>query len=96
MRIKGDKIVNLALDNKITREEEFVRKKSIAVKSQKIFKDSMFMNCVGGELPTFPDNRWDKEKAKMIDEIKVTIKAAAREENKIEQTEHLHTLVKQG
>ena len=44
MRIKGDKIVNLALDNKITREEEFVRKKSIAVKSQKIFNDSMFMN----------------------------------------------------
>ena len=96
IRIKGDETVNLALDNRLAREAQFVRKKSIAVKSQNAYDKALSLNCVGGELPTFPDDTWDREKAKLIEEIKTTIKAGLRVESESDYSKHLHTLIKQG
>ena len=57
MRIKGDSTLNTALDSAVERESQLVRKKSIVVYAHKTHVTSMHMNCVGGELPSFPDDR---------------------------------------
>ena len=56
-RLKGDKRVNLAIDNKIERESSFVRKQSITVLAETVFKSAFNQNCVQGEIPgTTPEN----------------------------------------
>ena len=74
MRFKGDKIVNHALGNKLAREAQFTRKKSITVKSQQTYIEAIRMNTVGGEIPTFPDEKWDKEKETFINKLKIQLK----------------------
>ena len=50
-RLKGDRKVNLALDNKLERESEFRRKKSVTVEAESIFKSAFSQNTVQGEVP---------------------------------------------
>ena len=49
-RLKGD-LVNLALDNKLERESEFRRKKSVTVEAEYIYKSAFSQNTVQGEVP---------------------------------------------
>ena len=46
MRLKGDPIVNAAMDNAIEREGQFVRKGSVVVRAQKVHETAMHMNCL--------------------------------------------------
>ena len=62
MRIKGDETVNLALDSCVSRESKLQRKKSITVRAEGVFRKALNQNCIGGELPSFPDETWNKEK----------------------------------
>ena len=50
-RLKGDKRVNLALNNKIERESTYKRKKSVTVQAETIFISAYGMNTVQGEIP---------------------------------------------
>ena len=50
-RLKGDKKVNLALDNKLERESEYKRKKSVTVEAENNFKSAFGQNTVQGEIP---------------------------------------------
>ena len=54
------------------------------------------MNCMGGEVPSFPDEKWDKEKSKLFNEIKSSVKTISRGITKENSTVHLNTLFKQG
>ena len=63
------------LDNAIERESSYVRKKSTLVEAENTFKYAMELNCIGRELHTFPDDRWDKVKAKTFENIKAAVKA---------------------
>ena len=49
-RLKGDKKVNVALDNRITRESAYQRKKSVTVEAEAIFKSAFGLNTVQGEI----------------------------------------------
>ena len=96
MRLKGDKIVNAALDSAIQRESQFTRKKSTIVRAQEVHDSALQLNCVGGEMPTFPDHHWDKEKAKLTKKIKTSVKARVSKDSMDKQHVHLQTLLKQG
>ena len=50
-RLKGDKKVNLALDNRLERESVYRRKKSITVESEATFRSAFGLNTVQGEIP---------------------------------------------
>ena len=56
----------------------------------------MLMNCVGGEMPSFPGQSGNKEKTKLIGDIKNTVKINIMVENEKEYATHLNTLIKQG
>ena len=56
-RLKADYKVNSALDNKIERESGYIRRQSITVFSESVYKSAFNQNCVQGEIPgTTPDN----------------------------------------
>ena len=50
-RLKGDTAVNLAINNRLARETQFVRKQSITVQSERIYKSAFGRNTVQGEIP---------------------------------------------
>ena len=62
MRLKGDPVVNAAMDNTINRESQFVRKGSAVVRAEAVHIAAMHKNCLGVEFPEFPDASWNKEK----------------------------------
>ena len=70
MRLKGDPVVNAAMDNAIDCESQFVRKGSAVVRAEEVHNTAMHLNCFGGEFPTFPDESWAKEKHKLTEKIK--------------------------
>ena len=50
-RLKGDSSVNLIVDNRLARETQLVRKQSVTVQSENIFKTALGRNTVQGEIP---------------------------------------------
>ena len=74
MRIKGDPNVNKALDNAVERESTQLRKKSIIVQAQTVHEKAMHLHTPEGQMPAFPDVSWDRQKKKMINDIKSTVK----------------------
>ena len=56
-RLRGDYKVNLALDNRLERESNYTRKKSITVEAETIYNRALNYNMVQGEIPgTTPEN----------------------------------------
>ena len=57
-RLKGDRGVNLAIDNRLVRESQLVRKQSITVQSEEIYQRAFGRNTVQGEIPgCTPENK---------------------------------------
>ena len=56
-RLKGDRSVNLLLDNRLQRESKLSRKKSITVQAERVYQSALNRNMVAGEIPgTTPEN----------------------------------------
>ena len=64
MRLKGDHIVNACLDNAVSQESNFVRKRSTVVQSENTHMRDLDMHCQGGEIPSFTNCSNHKEKTK--------------------------------
>ena len=96
MRLKGDPVVNAAMDNAIDRESQFVRKGSAVVRAEEVHITAMHLNCFGVEFPTFPDESRAKEKHKLTEKIKKTVKVTVREAAQEGNINHLNTLLAQG
>ena len=96
MRLKGDNIVNACLDNTVSQESNFVRKKSTVVQSENTHMKALDMHCQGGELPTFTNHSDHKEKHKVYNALKSKVKGLIQGSTKEKNTTHLNTLVMQS
>jgi hypothetical protein len=96
MRLKGDSTVNNVLDNAVLRESSYVRKKSIIVSAEESYQESLQLCCVGGELPSFSDNGWDKEKSALCNKIKSTVKKNLKSKTITRHTDKANSLFKQS
>ena len=54
IRLKGDKIVNAALDNAVKRESALTRKRSTLVRAQEVHNWAMSKYSVDGVISPFP------------------------------------------
>ena len=109
-RLKGDEKVNLILDNRIQRESNFTRKKSITVEAETIYNFALNMNLVQGEIPGTTPLPIEMESdiqvinqfgslnppAKFVSEVKSDIKAKISSDESEKHYEHVKSLVKQG
>ena len=50
-RLKADRRVNLALDNRLELECNYTRKKTITVEAENIYKSAFNLNTVQGGIP---------------------------------------------
>ena len=54
------------------------------------------MQSQDGEIPSFPDHTWDKEKQRFSNAVKKSVKKIVRESSQEKDTEHLNSLLMQG
>ena len=108
-RLKGDDRVNVAIDNKIARELQYTRKKSVTVYAESVYTTAFNDNCVQGVIPgTTPENPPEGELLptepvpdlpipdQFITAVKKDVKTTVLVEDNTNIFEHVQTLVKQG
>ena len=93
-RLKGDPAVSHVLDCRVERESAWVRKKSVTVRAEEIYQESLQFTTVGGIIPE--GERWARQRVNRIDEVKEAVKSRVRFDNEKEWGEHIKSLVKQG
>ena len=93
-RLKGDSLVNHALDCRVSRESEWTRKQSTTVNAQAVFDAVEELNTVYGVRPGF------EAVPATVEKYEKTVKEAVKErvifENDRVLHEHVKTLVQQG
>ena len=72
-RPKGDTKVNHVMDCTVDRENNFTRKKSITVVSEKTFQSAMNMNAVGEERLNFKTG-WERQEKQFNSDITEQVK----------------------
>ena len=96
MRLKGDSTVNAALDNSIMRESQWTQKRSTVVACESVHNFAMNIQCPQGEMSSMQDQSSDREKAKLSQAMKTSVKKKVYSDLHQEQKKHLDTLIKQG
>ena len=89
IKLKGDDLVNHALDNKVEREEKFQRKKSVYVEARKTFQERVEEN-------TENEPEEGKTSHKYRKKIKNLVKTKINNEKLETHINHVHNLVQQG
>ena len=77
MRLKND-----ALDNRISRESNLLRKRSSLVRAEKTHMLALNMHSQDREVPSFPDHLWDKAKLKFSNAVKRSLKDCKKKQEK--------------
>ena len=109
-RLKGDMGVNLAIDNRLARESQLIRKQSITVQSEQIYQRALGRNTVQGEIPgCTPENEHLGQNSTQIQMteiiqpsplfisgVKKEAKALVSVDENGNMLEHVQGLVKQG
>ena len=83
-RLKGDPAVNHVLDCRVERESAWTRKKSVTVRAEEVYQESLEFNTVAGIIPE--GERWEKQRQKKIEEVKQSVKDKVNFDNEKEQT----------
>ena len=93
-RLKGDSAVNHVLDCRVERESAWVRKKSVTVRAEEVYRESLTYHTVEGFIPE--GENLEKQRKKKIEEVKGSVKFLVNYENEKAWGEHVKSLVKQG
>ena len=94
-RLQGDCRVNLIIDNKLSRESQFVRKQSVTVRSESEFNSAFNYNCVQGEIPGLVDET-SPPPHDFVEAVKNDVKISITLDENNVILNHVKTLVKQG
>ena len=86
MRLNGDENVNTCLDNAVNRESQLLRKKSTIVQCQNLYEKGLSLTCVGGEVPSLPNN-------KLVKDVKKKVRVSLQSDIKQIQHKYLETLM---
>ena len=96
MRLKGDPVVNAALDNAIVRESQFTRKGSTVCRAEKVYMTALNVDSQLSEPSSLINDTRDRERTKLTQQIKNKVKVLAKAPLQVANQEHLDTLMKQG
>ena len=86
----GDSLVNHALNSKINREVQHIRKKSVTVTAEKDYEQAIRLNTVGGDRPMFGE-LWQTEESEFNDSIREQVKLIFHIRKKTSNTERINT-----
>ena len=88
-RLKGDNIVNNAIDSSIARESNFTRKKSTCVEAETRFQTALHTCTESGEIPNFEGEDAHVLKHKFDAHVSSTVKTALSVERSETWVEHV-------
>ena len=95
-RLKGDPIVNSAINATIQRESDYTRKKSTCVAAETTFLKALESHTVLGEVPTFSGESAATLKYNFDAKVSASVKSALSVERRSKWEEHVKTLAVQG
>ena len=95
-RLKGDSIVNAAINATLERESEYTRKQSTCIAAEEIFQQSLQTNTVLDTIPTFTGERAASLKNQFDCKVSDSVKAALAEARRHKWVEHVKQLAVQG
>ena len=91
IRLKGDKVVNQALDSRLEREATWTKKSSTVVGA-----DNVFQKCIENQTVSLSSNESESEKKTIINKAKKEIKKSIQEETKAMWNNKVKKLTLQG
>ena len=95
-RLKGDHIVNSAINATIQRESEYTHKKSTCIEAETVYKVALESNTTLGQVPNFTGAQAGKLKHKFSEDVTNSVKAALNVERRQKWEEHVKSLTVQG
>ena len=95
-RLRGDPIVNSAMNATIQRESEYTQKKSTCIEAETVFKVALESNTTLGQMPTFTGAEAGKLRHKFSEVVTNSVKAALDVERRQKWEEHVKSLTVQG
>ena len=104
-RLQADDRVNQIIDNKLARESQLIRKQSVTVQSESVYKDALNYNCVQGEIPgvtpevlplSDEDNTALPPPQKFVEDVKKDVKTTIVFEESQQILNHVKSLISQG
>ena len=95
-RLKGDTIVNSAINATIERESVFTRKKSTCIEAEARFQTAVLSCSPLGEIPEFTGDNAATLKHKFDDRVNKSVKTGLNTENRERWESHVKELVVQG
>ena len=95
-RLKGDAVVNSAINASIQRESDYTCKKSTCVAAENTFLKALESHTVMGEVPTFTDEGAATIRHNFNSKVSASVKNALSVERRTKWEEHVKTLAVQG
>ena len=77
-RLQGDKIINDVLDVTLAREDTYTHSAQTTTEAEKVFQETLQLNTVDGEIPTFTGEKARQLTIKFNADIRTKVKNATR------------------
>ena len=94
--MQGDKIINDVLDVTLAREDTYTHSAQTTTEAEKVFQDTMQLNTVDGEIPTFTGEKSKHLTNKFNVEIRTKVRNATRAGVQEKLSNHAKNLHVQG
>ena len=95
-RLQGDKIINDVLDVTLAREDTYTHSAQTTTEAEKVFKETLQLNTVDGEIPTFTGERARQLSNKFNVDIRTKVRNSTRAGVQEKLSHHAKNLQVQG
>ena len=95
-RLQGDKIINDVLDVTLAREDTYTHSAQTTTEAEKVFQETLQLNTVDGEIPTFTGARARQLTNKLNVDIRTKVRNATRPGVQERLSNHAKNLQVQG
>ena len=96
IRLQGDKIINDVLDVTLAREDTYTHSAQTTTEAEKIFKETLQLNTVDGEIPTFTGEKARQLTNKFNADIRTKVRNVTRVGVQEKLSNHAKNLQVQG
>ena len=95
-RLQGDKIINYVLDVTLAREDTYTHSAQTTTEAEKVFQETLQLNTVDGEIPTFTGEKARQLTNKFNTDIRTKVRNATRVGVQEKLSNHAKNLQVQG
>ena len=95
-RLQGDMVINHVIDHTLQREAAYSRKQCTTTESEKVYRETLQLNTVQGEVPSYTGERAKQLQNRFNKEIRKQVRNTTRIAVQTKHLEHVKGLQVQG